>query len=179
MHLYSNIDKVELACLAMLLIIFLGSASVAEQPASDPLLDHLVGTWVLHGTIEGKETTHDVTAQWILQQEYLEVHEVSREKDAKGQPAYEAMVLLEWNPKLNEYACQWLDTTGGGGLSGSGIGHGKRDGNQIAFLFKAGDGSLFHNTFVYSPANDTWHWVLDGEEKGKLQPFARLELKKK
>lgn len=177
MSLHSNIARAKLACLAILSIMFVSSVSKAEQPSPEPLLDHLVGTWVLHGTIEGKETTHDVTAQWILQREYIEIHEVSREKDAKGQPQYEAVVLLEWNPKLNEYACQWLDTTGGDGLSNHVIGTGKRDGNQIAFLFKVGQ-SIFHTTFIYGPGNDIWQWIMDGEEEGKLQPFARLELRK-
>jgi len=155
------------------------SLGQAQQPSSEPLLDHMVGTWILHGTVEGKETIHDVTGEWILNHEYAQIHEISREKDAKGQPQYEAIVLIEWNPKSAEYACEWLDTTSGGALFTQVIGHGKREGDKIPFLFKMRDGTVFHNTFAYNSASDTWQWLLDGEEQGKLKPFARMELKRK
>lgn len=61
----------------------------AQAPAANSpmeLLDHLQGRWVLQGTIGGKPTTHDVQADWVLKQEYMRIHEVSREKDAKGDP---------------------------------------------------------------------------------------------
>jgi hypothetical protein len=105
--------------------------------------------------------------------------EVSREKDAKGQAAYEAIVFIGWDQASGQYACLWLDTTGGGGLTGQAIGHAKRDGDKIAFLFKGADGSLFHTTFVYDKSSDSWQWLMDGEEGGKLQPFARVKLTRK
>lgn len=49
----------------------------------------------------------------------------------------------------------------------------------IAFLFKGKDGSFFHTTFAYSKGTDTWQWLMDGEEGGKLQSFARVRLTKK
>jgi hypothetical protein len=32
---------------------------------------------------------------------------------------------------------------------------------------------------VYSKNTNTWQWLMDGEEGGKLQPFARVKLTKK
>ena len=152
----------------------------AQQPTfQDPLLDHLVGKWVLQGTIEGRETKHDISAEWVLGHQYVRLHEVSREKDAQGQAAYEAIVFIGWDQPTSQYACLWLDSTGGGGLAAQAIGHAKRSGEEIAFLFKGGDGSLFHTTFAYSRVTDTWQWLMDGEEGGKLQPFARVTLTKK
>ena len=49
----------------------------------------------------------------------------------------------------------------------------------MAFLFKGGDGSLFHTTFRYDQGTGTWQWLMDGEADGKLQPFARVTLKRK
>lgn len=154
------------------------SASAQEAALKDSLLDHLVGKWVLQGTIAGKETTHDILAEWVLGHEYVRLHEVSREKDAKGQPAYEAIVFIGWDKRSLEYACLWLDSTGGGGLTAQAIGHAKRGGEKIAFLFKGQDGSIFHTTFAYDKGTDTWKWLMDGEEGGKLQPFARVTLTK-
>jgi hypothetical protein len=114
----------------------------------------------------------------VLGHQYVRLHEVSREKDAQGQAAYEAIVFIGWDQPSGGYACLWLDSTGGGGLSAQAIGHAKRSGDEIAFLFKSGDGSLFHTTFAYSKGTDTWQWLMDGEEGGKLQPFARVTLTK-
>jgi len=155
------------------------SASAQAPTFQDPLLDHLTGKWVLQGTIAGRETTHDIVAEWVLGHEYVRLHEVSREKNAQGQAAYEAIVFIGWDQASSQYTCLWLDTTGGGGLSAQGIAHGKRSGDEIAFLFKGGEGSLFHTKFAYSKGANTWQWLMDGEEGGKLHPFARVRLTKK
>lgn len=154
------------------------SGSAAARPATfqDPVLDRMIGTWVLRGTIGGQETTHDVVVDWVLGHEYVRLHEVSREKDARGQAAYEAIVFIGWDQPSGEYACLWLDSTGGGGLTGQAIAHARRGGDEIAFLFKGADGSLFHTTFAYDNGTDAWRWLMDGEEGGKLQPFARVRL---
>jgi len=162
------------------MIVLLSIPALAQQQMfQDPLLDHMAGTWVLRGTIAGSETTHDISCEWVLGHQYVRFHEVSREKDAAGLAAYEAIVFIGWDQALGQYACLWLDNTGGGGLTGQAIGHAKRDGDFIAFLFKGQDGSLFHTTFAYSKESDTWEWRMDGEEGGKLQPFARVKLTRK
>ncbi len=142
----------------------------------DSLLDRMTGQWLLKGTIAGQETTHDVEVAWVLGHQYIQIHEKSHEINADGTAAYEAIVYIGWDKDLSEYTCLWLDVTGSGGLSGQAIAHAKRQGNKIAFLFKGKDGSNFHTTFVYNKDDDTWHWLMDGEENGKLQPFARVKL---
>jgi len=162
---------------AIVLVAF--SASAQQPTLQDPLLEHLIGNWVLQGTIAGKDTTHDVVSEWVLGHEYVRLHEVSREKNAKGQAAYEAIVFIGWDQSSSRYACLWLDSTGGGGLSAQAIAYAKRSGDEIPFLFKGQDGSIFHTTFAYSKGTDTWQWLMDGEEGGKFQPFARVKLTKK
>lgn len=177
--------KIRLTSVIVAIIIFASfilislSASAQQSTFQDPLLDHLIGKWVLQGTIGGSATTHDIDAEWVLGHQYVRFRELSREKDTKGQAAYEAIVFIGWDQPSSQYACLWLDTTGGGGLTGQAIGHAKRSGDDIAFVFKAGDGSLFHTTFAYGKSTDTWQWLMDGEEKGKLQPFARVKLTRK
>jgi hypothetical protein len=165
------------------LIIWLFMVSVlgTAQPATfqDLLLDRFIGTWVLRGTIEGQQTVHDITADWVLGHQYFRIQEVSREKDAKGQPAYEAIVFLGWDQASNSYVCLWLDNTGGGGLTGQAIGHAKRGGDEIPFLFKLKDGGSFYTTFAYDRKADTWEWRMDEEQNGKRTPFARVQLTKK
>jgi hypothetical protein len=145
---------------------------------SDPqrdLLDRLVGHWVLRGTIAGQQTTHDVDAQWVLEKGYVQIHEVSREKDASGKPEYEALVHIVWDPQVGEYACLWLDTTGVAAFPPEGIGRAKPAGDRIAFVF--GDaGDRIHNTFTYDRAAEAWAWAIDNESNGVRTPFARVTL---
>ncbi len=157
------------------------SVAWAQQPAAaSSLLERVAGDWVLEGTIDGKPTTHDVSARWVLNRQYVELHEVSREKDAAGRPAYEAIVYLTWEEGRGEFSCLWLDTTGNGGLSGQAVGHAKLSGgDEIRLLFKGADGSVFHTTFAYTRSADTWQWRMDGEEGGRLVPFARVTLRRR
>src|SRR5580692_10114406 len=86
--------KTSLAVLALLALAAFSTS--AQQPTPrDPLLDHLAGSWILQGTIGGHQITHDVESEWVLNHEYLKLHETSREKNAQGQPAYEAIILIE------------------------------------------------------------------------------------
>jgi hypothetical protein len=173
--------------LAIPVLLLLASFSVsAQQPAQkDPLLDHLTGSWILQGTIAKHETTHDIESEWVLGHEYLRLHETSREKNAQGQPAYEAIIFIEWDASSNEYKCLWLDSTGGGGLSAP-IARGKRGNDEIQFLFRDKDDggkgdkdSGVRTTFAYNKAADTWNWLIDNEQAGNRTPFARVKLTRK
>jgi hypothetical protein len=165
---------------AVVFSILCSLCSNAQQTTfQDSLLERMVGKWVLRGTIAGALTTHDVDVEWVLAHQYLQINEISREKNPQGQPAYEAIVTIGWDQPANQYACLWLDATGGGGLSAQAIGHAKKDGDRIEFLFKGSDGSLFHTAFVYDRSSDSWRWLMDSEEHGDLEPFARVTLTNK
>ena len=151
------------------------SAQTSRPPVD--LLERIVGRWVLQGTIDGKTTTHDVVATWVLNGQYVQVHEVSRERDSQGRPAYEALVYLTWEPSRGEYSCLWLDSTSNVGLSNGVLGRAKPSGDELRLLFKFADGSAFHTTFAYDRKADTWQWKMDAEEKGQLVPFARVTMR--
>jgi hypothetical protein len=142
----------------------------------DSLLNHLSGKWILDGTIAGNQTTHDVLSEWILGNQYLQLTEVSREKDLKGNPSYDAKVFITWNKSSNLFDCLWLDNTGNEGLRDGAVGHSEFRKDRLEFIFNAADGSIFHTTFIYDKKTDMWQWLMDGEENNKIQPFARLTL---
>jgi len=161
-----------------LLTILLGivTAATAQQPpVASPLLDHLTGHWVLRGTIAGKQTTHDVDAEWVVQHHYVRISEVSREKDAKGQPKYEAMVLVGWSDTAKAYTCVWQDVFGGASIETIGVAEPSE--NKLPFVFKNEKGEVsFHNDFVYDPAAKAWEWRMDNIDKGVAKPFGRVNL---
>ena len=149
------------------------------QTAAPPeaLLDKMTGQWMLSGIIARKPTTHDVDVDWILKREYLRIHEVSREKDAAGEPAYEAWIHIVWDAKKTEYAVLWLDNTAVFTFGSEGIGRAKPDGDRIPMLFKDPDGGGIRTTFSYDRSNDTWSWTIDNADKtGKLSSFAKVTL---
>lgn len=162
---------------AIALSLLAAASAVVQTPSAvPPLMQHMTGHWVLRGTIDKQPATHDVDADLVLNQGYVRLHEVSREKSAGGTPQYEAFVFISVDQKTGQYNCLWLDNTSNAGLSNGGIAHGIADGNTIPFLFRLTSGEVFHTTFVYDPRADAWRWEMDGESNGQRQPFARLML---
>ncbi|MFO0976699.1 MAG: hypothetical protein U0996_09900 [Planctomycetaceae bacterium] len=131
------------------------------------------------GTVGNEEVTHDVYVDRILKRQYLRIHELSREKDADGDPAYEAWIHIAWDKEKAEYAVMWLDNTATTNFAPEGVGHGKPDGDKVPFVWKSADGSGIHNTFKYDRASETWTWEIDNiDQTQKASPFARLTLKR-
>ena len=170
--------------------LFLALAHLAPMQPSDAdaaaaLLNHLVGAWTMTGTLGGKQTTHDVDARWVLNREYVEFHEVSRERRADNGPAYEAIVFLAWSTKTSEFMCMFLDNTIGGGLSPEGIARGRRSGNSIPVVFACHAGECppglsenesLQTTFDYDSSTDTWRLTIDDVLDGKRTRFADMTL---
>jgi hypothetical protein len=130
----------------------------------------------MSGTIGGKLTMHDLDADWVLKREYIRLHEVSREKDTSGAPAYEAIVFLSWDAKKGEYSCLWLDNTAGGALSSEGIAHGKPAADAIPLVFTIAGKESLHTTFRYDASADSWQLTIDDVTKGKNERFADVRL---
>jgi hypothetical protein len=149
--------------------------SAQSQPA-DSVLARLAGRWVLRGTIARQVTVHDVAFTWLLNRTYLQMHEVSRERDATGKPAYEAVVLFTRDPKTGSYVCLWLDNTGVSAFEDAGIGRATVVGDSIPFVFRYTASTGFRTTFVYDRAREAWQWHMDNDSAGVRRPFARVTL---
>lgn len=164
--------------LAPLFIFLLLSAAplAAQSLPADSVFDRLIGQWVLRGPMARQTVTHDVTFTWVLGREYVQMHEISRERAANGAPAYEAVVIFARDPKTGEYACLWLDNTGTSAFDPAGTGRGMAAGDSIPFLFTYTAATSFHTTFVYDHATDSWQWHMDNDSAGVRRPFARVTL---
>ena len=67
-----KLSNLRAACCFLCLFFLVGGTCLAQKPAMNSpldLLDHLAGQWVLQGTIAGKQTTHDVQAEWVLKRD--------------------------------------------------------------------------------------------------------------
>lgn len=167
-----NATRLILVLTGLLLISPLGAQSLPR----DSLLSHLIGHWVLRGPMAGKDVVHDVAFQWVLGGEYVEMHEVSRERTPSGRPAYEAIVYLVRDPRTHEYAALWLDNTDYNAFDPAGVGRGVAAGDSIPFVFTASPTDRFHSTFVYDSASDSWAWHMDNDDARGRRPFARVRL---
>jgi hypothetical protein len=166
---------------SVLLLTLCAALTVKSQQftQADSLLDKLIGTWILNGTIDGKTTIHDVDVQRVLNGQYVQIKEVSREVDEKGNPLYEAIVYICWEEPKKQYSCLWLDNTSNGGISNGIIGRAEQNKDKIAMVFKFSNAIQFHTTFLYNREADTWQWLMDEENNGKMLPFSRVTLIKK
>ncbi len=163
------------SCVVALCLLVAFPATAQESGFRDDLLDRLAGNWLLQGTIGGDEANHDVVAEWVLDHQYLRLREVAREKDDRGEPAYEAIIIIGWDEPSSRYVCLWLDSTGGGGLNGEALGYAQPGGDELAWVFDTSS-VLIHNTFTYSRDSDTWQWAIDTGSAGNFTPFARVTL---
>ena len=155
-------------------------AQVNKSTGDDHWLSRMVGRWVLKGQIAGKDTTHDVQGTWVLNHLYVRLHEVSREKDPRGRPAYEGIIYVTRDVVQGEYAVLWLDNTASGAFADEGTGHARPNGESLPFVFKNAGGEVsFRNTFVYDSATQTWTWLMDNVDNGVSKPFGRVKLSKR
>lgn len=170
----SGIRRCVIAPLAALvaLLVCPSIASTQEARLNDPLLDALVGRWVLRGEIKGRSTTHDVDAAWVLNHRFLRLHERSRETTKEGEPQYEADVFIGWDSAGGRYVAHWMDVFGGGF---SLTGYAQPDAAAVPFVFASGD-DRFNTTFIFDKGDGTWRWTMDSERAGRSQPFARLSM---
>ena len=168
---------------ALVFALVLAPAASAQSPATSAppaLMDQMTGHWVLTGTIGKAQTTHDVDVDWVLNRQYIRIHEVSREKDVSGRIAYEAWIYLVWDAKKREYAVMWLDNTAATNFAPEGVGHATPDGDRIPIVWKDADGSGIRTTFAFDRAKDVWSWTIDNvNTAGAASPFARVTLTRK
>ena len=163
--------RLPMRCLAAVLLLA-ALPVLAQEPADGPqsifhdaFIDKLVGEWRLVREIRGREVENTVSADWVLNHQFLRIHM----KDVADPPAYEALVYIGYQHAGERYVVHWLDVYGG---KFSAIGYGKRTGDSIAFVFQYDDGP-FYNTFKWDPRTESWTFTMETTGKdGKRELFA-------
>src|SRR5690242_2618547 len=79
----------------------------------DDLLEQLAGKWKLTGTVRGRPMNHTVEARWVLNHQFLEIHERDTADPAKSELWYEAIVLIGYDHMSERYVMHWNDVFGG------------------------------------------------------------------
>jgi hypothetical protein len=140
----------------------------------DSLLDNMAGTWHLTGKIMGRSADHLVEAEWVLNHQFLRIHEKDPNPSTDGRLPYEAMILVGYDNTSERYVVHWNDVYGG--RFSETLGYGTRAGDEIRFVFEYPDGP-FHTTFRWLQDSHTWTWQMQTRDKsGKWMDFAELTL---
>ncbi len=122
----------------------------------------------------GKAAHHTVTAEWVLNHQFLRIHEKTASNAPASESRYEAIWFIGYDPVSERYVSHLLDVFGA--RFSETLGYGTRDGNAIRFVFEYPDGP-FHTTYRWSPQHDSWQWLLEQKDKdGKWTTFADLKL---
>ena len=175
-------------CLSILLfaLICSSAAHAADLPQpldgpnrifQDELLDHMTGSWTMTGSLIGAPVRHRVDAHWILNHQFLEIHEQDMAAPKGGEPAYEAMPIVGYDNVSERYVAHWIDNYGG--RFSETLGYGKRTGDTIEFVFEYPDGP-FHTAFRWRPDRQQWQWLMTRRNAtGKWVGFADMTLTKR
>ena len=140
----------------------------------DDLLNNMVGAWQLSGTIMHRPVKHTIEAEWVLNHQFLRIHEKDAADAAPGEVVYEAMVMVGYDNASDRYVAHWIDIYGG--RFSETLGYGRRSADQIEFIFEYPDGP-FHTTFRWKPDQHQWQWLMRGKNKeGQWYEFGDMML---
>ena len=100
---------------AILILLFVAAAANAQRPApwSDDLAGHLAGTWKAEGDVGGHPAHHLVTAQWVLNHQFLQITEKTDPNASATESRYDAVWFLGYDDVSDRYVLHLLDVFGG------------------------------------------------------------------
>jgi hypothetical protein len=146
---------------------------IPKQVLEDDLLDRMVGNWRLRGTFEGQPVNHSVEVRWVLNHQFLEIHERDLNPPKGNDVPYDALVYVGYAPATRHYVAHWLDVFGGGSET---LGHGKRTESAIEFDFEY-PGQPWLTTFRWNGASSTWQWLMRTKtQQGQWKDTADMTL---
>jgi hypothetical protein len=145
-----------------------------KQVFRDALLDNLTGNWTLAGKVMGHSADHTVQAEWVLNHQFLRIHEKAANPTHDDSVPYEAIIMVGYDNASERYVAHWNDIYGG--RFSETLGYGTRVGDEIRFVFEYPDGP-FHTTFRWLPDSRQWKWLMQTKNKsGQWTEFADMTL---
>jgi hypothetical protein len=144
------------------------------QSLQDDLLDSLVGSWQLTGTMQGQQLQQACSAQWVLNHQFVQLHcRETKQPPLLGLP-YEADMYIGYDGTTRRYGAHLLDIFGQGASS---LGYAERTGSKLVFLFEDSAGTV-ENSMSWTPGANTWHVSIRQRRNGQWSAFAEKELRR-
>jgi hypothetical protein len=92
----------------------------------------MAGTWKLEGTVGGAPAHHTVTAEWILNHQFLRLQEITSADAPATENRYEAFSFIGYDETSERYVVNLLDFSGA--RSSETLGCGTRKDNPVALV---------------------------------------------
>jgi hypothetical protein len=149
------------------------SSAIPTKTFQDALLDKMAGKWKLGGRFEGQPINHSVEVDWVLNHQFLRIHEKDLNPAKPGEAAYEATLFVGYEPASKRYVAHWIDVFGGGAST---LGYGKLSGDAVEFLFDY-PGQPWRTTFRWQPESRSWVWLMSAKDMtGEWKEVANMPL---
>ena len=146
------------------------SGQAPPGPPAIPLLERLVGRWMVKGVVGSHAVQYQMDGRWTLQHRYVELHM----QDVKHRPAqYEARVFIGADTVPDHVLAHWIDIFGAAYSVPPATGVIRGDSLMLDFPYPTG---AFHDSFVLDRAHKTWRIRLDAADgKGGWKRFAEYQ----
>lgn len=142
----------------------------------DDLLDHLVGKWNVTGIVHGMKFQNlSLEATWIMNHQYLQIHEKGTDTVPFIKMPWEAMFIIGYNHSTKQYVFYEL-TVRGVDEPYEGFSYASRSGNQLKVFSKIRPAEMIIQSFTWQPSSNTWHIESRIKKDGK-EGDAYLDLK--
>lgn len=149
------------------------SAAQVPPPWQDDLVDHFAGAWKLVGMVGTNPSHHIVKAEWVFNHQFLEIHEKTAPDAPATESPYDAVWYLGYDDVSERYVMHLMDKFGG--RFSETLGYGKRDGNELRFVFEYPDGP-FHTLWRWHPDTHSWEWHMEQKVNGQWKTFGDFKL---
>lgn len=153
------------SCIALLaLASWATSPSFAQAPSEstdgrfhDDLLDHFVGKWAVNSTVYGRKFTLDRDAEWVMNHQYLRVHEKSHEALPRLNVPFERTFFIGYNRPSKRYVVYELSVHGIDNPNDPpGFAYAERSGNELKIVFRNGSEVVGVGRNIWDPASHSW-----------------------
>jgi hypothetical protein len=121
----------------------------------DDLLNNLVGKWDLNGIVYGRADTEMLEAEWVLNHQYLRIHEKSKEDIPEINGPFETEFFIGFNRNSERYIVHEMNVCGNTVCEG--FYYASRTGNEIKLEKKTDSLISSIQRFTWEPASGSWH----------------------
>ena len=133
----------------------------------DELLNNLVGKWTISGIAHGTAFQNlNLEAEWIMNHQYLQIHEKGTDTVPWLKMPWEAMFLIGYNFNDKRYVVYELNVRGVDEPY-EGFSYATRSGNKFKISSKTGSNESINQYFIWEPASKSWHLETRLEKAGK------------
>ncbi len=167
----------------LLATVFIAGVSIAQNREDttdgrfhDDLLDHLVGKWNVNGIVHGMKFQNlNLEATWIMNHQYLQIHEKGTDTVPFIKMPWEAMFIIGYNHSTKQYVFYEF-TVRGVDEPYEGFSYASRSGNKLKVFSKLSTKEMIIQSFTWQPSSNSWHLELRIKKDGKEgEPYLDLK----